>query len=136
MLYLSCCSQVVTTRRSFLYGGSTPFLTETLTDGQMTGNVDLDEVWVFSLPAFVWFKADYMPQNARSGHTCNVVGNRQMLSVGGLDPNDQQAGPSQDPLAQGLGVFDLTEMAWTSGYDANAASYQSPKVVKDWYNAK
>lgn len=60
-----------------------------------------------------------------------------MLSIGGLDPNDANLGStSKDPIAQGLQIFDLTEMRWTSGYDAGAAPYQSPKVVKDWYNAK
>ena len=60
-----------------------------------------------------------------------------MLSIGGIDPNDANLGViSKDPIAQGLQVFDLTDMKWTSTYNAGAAPYQSPKVVKDWYDAK
>jgi len=122
----------------FLYAGKLASLgAGNLTEQQVTDNTNLDEIWVLSLPAFVWFKADYAPRQTRWKHTCNVVGNRQMLSIGGIDPNDaNHVSISKDPIAQGLQVFDLTNMRWTSGYDAGAAPYQSPKVVKDWYNAK
>ena len=29
------------------------------------------------------------------------------------------------------GIFDLTEMVWKDSYDANAAAYETPKIVKD-----
>ena len=102
----------------------------------MDSNNALDEVWVLSLPAFAWFKANYTAQNSRWRHTCNVVGNRQMISVGGQNVNDGNSKiTSKDPFTQGFGVFDLTEMTWSSGYDAHAAAYKTPQVVKDWYDA-
>lgn len=58
-----------------------------------------------------------------------------MLSYGGID-----AGPeldfdnmTSDPWRQGLGVYDMTEMTWTNSYDVDAADYESPAVVRDWY---
>jgi hypothetical protein len=34
-----------------------------------------------------------------------------------------------------LTVCPVTEMVWSAGYNANADAYDSPKVVRDWYNA-
>lgn len=66
---------------------------------------------------------------------CQVVGNRQMLSVGGNNPLDANSETtSKDPMAQGLQIFDLSDMTWSSSYDAHAAPYTTPQVVKDWYN--
>jgi hypothetical protein len=39
-------------------------------------------------------------------------------------------GGSPDPWEQGLGIFDLTQLAWKSSYDANAAPYTTPSAVK------
>ena len=111
--------------------------TSELNAQQETANKALDEVWVLSVPAFVWFKANYTSQATRYKHTCHLVGNRQMLTIGGDDPNDRNNGTlSKDPARQGLQIFDLTEMMWTQGYNAGAAAYKSPQVVKDWYSKK
>lgn len=90
---------------------------------------------MLSVPAFVWFKANYTAQHPRVKPTCHVVGNRQLLSIGGANPNDVTYGKwSSDSLSQGLGIFDLTEMTWSSSYNANAAPYITPQIVKDWYS--
>ena len=60
-----------------------------------------------------------------------------MLSIGGFNPLDvNNEVKSIDPIPQGLQIFDLTEMTWSSKYDANAAPYTTPQVVKDWYQIK
>lgn len=70
-------------------------------------------------------------------YRCEVVGNRQMLSIGGRDPLDDGQGIlSPDPIKHGLQIFDLTEMKWSDRYDSNAAPYTTPQVVKDWYQKK
>lgn len=93
------------------------------------------EVYVLSLPGFVFFKASG-PSTARADHACVLVGRRQMLSVGGTDGYlgfpDSLLDP--DPWRNGLGVFDLTSMAWSARYDAGAAAYESPAVVREWYS--
>lgn len=59
-----------------------------------------------------------------------------MLSIGGRDPtvvyNDTT---SVDPFLQSLGIFDLTTLQWSDGYNADAEPYESPTVVKAWYAA-
>lgn len=60
-----------------------------------------------------------------------------MLSIWGLDPVDTNSKTfSKDSAAQGLQIFDLTDMAWKTEYDAKAGPYKTPQVVKDWYQQK
>lgn len=110
----------------FLYGGL------------MADNTVSDEVFVLSLPGFVFAKADNPgATTARADHACVAVGGgkRQMLSIGGTDASKgypaEFADP--DPWAQGLGVFDMTALRWTDGYTNDAAAYDTPEVVKQFY---
>ena len=109
---------------SFLYGGSS-----------FSTSATFDDVYVLSLPGFVFFKADG-PSTKRGGQACVTVGNRQMLSIGGTEGNlpfpDSLLKP--DPWKNGLGIFDLTAMKWTSSYNHQAPAYDSPQVVKQWYS--
>lgn len=43
-----------------------------------------------------------------------------------------------DPFPQGLGIFDLVDLAWSKDgkYDADAEDYRTPKIVEDWYQDK
>ncbi|KAF7504881.1 hypothetical protein GJ744_001602 [Endocarpon pusillum] len=105
------------------------------TTAQQQRNIELDEVFVLSLPGFVWMKADYTAANPRISHACNVA-QRQMIITGGLNPasrNMTDLYSSQDVWNHGIGVFDLTAMQWKDNYDANAEPYITPNVVKSWY---
>lgn len=98
-------------------------------------------MFVLTLPAFVWFKANYTAVASRQAHTCQLVGNRQLLTIGGTDPAVQEHYAiayenATDTFAQGLGIFDLTEMTWSDSYDAKAPAYKSPQVVTDYYRSK
>ena len=106
----------------FLYGGIS----------SQTGGSS-DEVFVLSLPGFVFFRAP--AGTPRGDHACALVGRRQMLSVGGIDGfrGSLASFRDPDPWAQGLGVFDLTRLEWSDGYDADAAPYESPAVVARFY---
>lgn len=123
---------------SFVYGGraNLDHFYRELSDEQKQADIAFDSVFVLSLPGFVWFKADYPSTHPRYLHTCNVIGNRQMVSIGGKNPQDWAGRITRDPLPQGLGIFDLTEMKWTDGFDPTAAPYKTPDVVKNWYNNK
>lgn len=122
----------------FMYGGQ-------VGNGQYDGsvasqkiNVGLDEVYILSLPSFVWFKANYTSSDPRIFHTCNIVGNRQMLSIGGLNPAAANLNATQnntDPFWEGMKVFDLTALQWTNYYNATAAPYLTPNVVASHYAA-
>ncbi|KAK7757518.1 hypothetical protein SLS62_000533 [Diatrype stigma] len=103
----------------------------------MTGFWD---VYVLSIPGFVWFKAEIDEETAggpRIQHGCALAGNRQMIVVGGLNPTMEldESRRDKDPWANGIGVFDISKLSWSSEYDAQAEPYESPDVVKRWYSA-
>ena len=101
------------------------------TNAQKTG------VHVLSLPSFTWFKANDTSAAPRSGHTCETTGDRQMISIGGYNatgwPNDMPW--NSDSSTYGIGVFDMTDLTWRDSYDAHAAQYSTPNVVRQWYAA-
>lgn len=67
------------------------------------------DVYVLSLPAFRWFKANATVNVRRSSHTCSVNGKRQMISIGGRPPSSRRAlGREPDPWSSGIGIFDMT----------------------------
>jgi hypothetical protein len=110
----------------FLYGGLT------------AGNTVSDEVFVLSLPGFFFAKADNPgTTTARADHACVAVGDgkRQMLSIGGTEAT--RGYPAEfadtDPWVQGLGVFDMTSLSWMDRYSSDAAAYDTPDVVKQFY---
>lgn len=111
-----------------MYGGS---VTASATHSEeQQNNIELAEVSILSIPSFKWYKADLKPTASRFRHTCNVVGRRQMVVVGGLAALNYKSMPT-DPWGQGLGIFDLTTLEWRSSYDASAEPYQSPNMIKD-----
>ena len=57
-----------------------------------------------------------------------------MVVVGGKQPWLNDSSQITDFWSQGLGIFDLSAMEWKDQYDAAAAPYVTPDVVKAWYN--
>lgn len=53
----------------FMYGGQIHENLGPLLPYQVKDNIDRDEIYVLSLPAFAWFRADYPAQNPRNLHT-------------------------------------------------------------------
>ena len=95
-----------------------------------------DEIWVLSLPAFTWQLLDSSHNTGRIGHTCHLVGNRQLLSLGGVDVSQVDAWASPDYQNwNGIGVYDLTAADWLAGLNATAEAYERPKTVQDYYNS-
>ncbi|KIX09321.1 uncharacterized protein Z518_00400 [Rhinocladiella mackenziei CBS 650.93] len=114
----------------FVYGGST----NTTFDLNNADDEGYLNVYALSLPAFQWFKSPSTTTVRRACHTCSVIGNRQMVSIGGRLPSSlQDLGVEQDPWPNGIGVFDMTEFAWVDHYDAAAEVYDSPDLVKQYY---
>jgi hypothetical protein len=100
--------------------------------------VDFDEVYILSLPAFRWFKAPYEARYGRHRQTCHVVGRRHLLSIGGLDAIETRLHygnlfDTPDPFPQGLGLFDMTSLNWTTYYNASAAPYEQSALVAEFY---
>lgn len=92
-------------------------------------------VYILSLPAFNWQKQNYTPEFGRYSHSCNVIGERQMVVVGGsvASTSSQLNQVPPDPWEQGLGIFDLTALEWSAGYNASAAAYITSDPVKSYY---
>lgn len=136
----------------FMYGG--------VVDESLEQTIELGAVYVLSLPAFHWTKYPNPFSFGRYVHSCEVVGNRQMvrliymlstfrmltlsqISIGGKIAAkgvglDDTWSSIPDPWDQGIGIFDLSELQWKESYDASAEPYVTPANIKEWYksNAK
>lgn len=98
-----------------------------------------DEVWILSLPDFVWTQAPIDKTDTdrrRTEMSCVLAGRRQMIVVGGLSARPDKAAYShKDPFPQGLGIFDLTKLEWKDTFDPGAEPYDSPDVIKSLYDS-
>ena len=122
----------------FPYGGQVGAVSLDGLSSLQNINAEFDEVYVLFLPSFVWFKANYTSSDPRIQYTCNIVGKRQMLSIGGLNPSAASLSAAYndtDPYWEGMKVFDLTNMQWTNYFNANAAPYVAPSAVAAHYAA-
>ena len=115
----------------FLYGGYNV--------NSLSGTIDMDVVYVLSLPSFVWYRQNFRPRFGRYRHTCNLVG-RQMIVVGGIvvdanlvtDDSEDSFPNVADPWSSGLGVFDVSDMEWRSEFDPDVAEYVTPEAVRSY----
>lgn len=60
-----------------------------------------------------------------------------MIVVGGLPSYTAPwnfEDPPADPWPQGLGILDLPSLSWSDHYDADTPAYDSPDIVKHFYN--
>ncbi|KAF2087703.1 hypothetical protein K490DRAFT_73631 [Saccharata proteae CBS 121410] len=113
----------------YLYGGINP------------NNLTMyDDMYALSLPSFTWAQVYGPGESPRWGHTCHLVGNRQLLTVGGtadsvvynIETANQTVNTSSlqcDWEYKGVAIFDLTTLKWGSAFDADAASYQVPDNI-------
>ncbi|KAK3402249.1 hypothetical protein B0T20DRAFT_370472, partial [Sordaria brevicollis] len=111
----------------FVFGG---------TDDTMA--TSYDDLYVLSLPGFVWFQAPERSVESRANAACAVIGNHQMLVVGGQDLSSglpETYWQIGDRFPQGLGIFNMTALSWVKDYTyhADAQPYKSHQVVEDWY---
>ena len=90
------------------------------------------DLWILSLPAFHWIKVD-LNTSGRYVHACALVGERQMISVGGLQQGEWT---EPDQWSQGIGVLDLPTLTWSDGYKSKAGAYDTPQIVKDYYKTR
>lgn len=59
----------------------------------------------------------------RALHTCEVIGESQMIVIGGDNPNATGYGDTKDPWSNNLGIFDLLSLSWTQAYNASRGPY-------------
>ena len=116
----------------YVFGGSTN-ATFDEKDATDTGYLD---VFVLSMPAFTWFKANAPSDVRRSNHFCQDLGGGQMLVIGGREPSYNGTLTGLDPWTSngnhGMHIFDMSAWTWTGSYSPNAR-YQRPTVVQQHY---
>lgn len=106
-----------------------------------------DTINILTLPAFTWVSVEYDSQTTRYGHSCNAVGGSQILTIGGADADPPQtsatadtyaqgAFTTPDPNAQGLAIFDMTNLTWSSQYTAGAPPYEQSDLIKQVYSGQ
>ena len=103
-----------------------------------------DEVYILSLPAFRWFRANYTSNSPRGQHTCHATKTNQMILIGGTNPLYSRiflgdgigAGEPRDPWDQGIAVFDMTALKFKDSYEAKAGPYEPPYAIQQYYNSR
>lgn len=71
----------------------------------------------------------YSGRANRFGHTCHIVGNRQMITVGGISRSNITS--DCDWESMGVAILDLTLMSWGSIFDSVAAPYQVNSMISE-----
>lgn len=95
--------------------------------GQASSTDLFDDIYVLSLPSFIWTKVyEASIPIPRYGHTCHLVGRRQMLTVGG---SGSTAFNSCDWETKGVAIYDMTDLVWGSEFDYYAPDYGVPALV-------
>ena len=94
------------------------------------------DIYILSLPAFTWYRAEKPSELRRRAMRCEVAGNSQMIVVGGsFFANDDKQ--RVDPWPNGMAVFDLLNLEWTDGkYDASAETYRRPSPIQKIYDQR
>ncbi|KAL0258908.1 hypothetical protein SLS55_006412 [Diplodia seriata] len=131
--HVHLCDDFTANSTCYLYGGIDPTNTT-------TGPILYDDIYILSLPSFTWTRV-FGGESPRWGHTCHLVGNRQMLTVGGTidafvyDVETQTqttinaSALTCDWETKGVAVLDMSTMKWGSVFDAYAAAYRVPDAV-------
>ncbi|PQE29945.1 cell wall anchored protein [Rutstroemia sp. NJR-2017a WRK4] len=92
--------------------------------GQDGLSASYDDIYVLSLPSFTWIKVyETTPGSPRYGHTCHLVGNRQLLTVGGTTGS---LSTSCDWESKGVAIYDMSTLQWGSNFYHDAESYSLP----------
>jgi len=90
-----------------------------------------DEVWVLSLPQFVWTQVATGTKPI-SGRACHLVGNRQMLAMGGNDEIAAKRGVLCARSNNYIVVFEMTTLKWSPLYVKEDKDYRVPRAVYEW----
>lgn len=126
----------LTVEQIFIYGGTGHTLSTNSVADNVEATIQAGLVYVLSLPSFHWERQHITPTQGRYRHSCNIVGQRQMVVVGGQPINETSAdnygSATVDPWPQGIGIFDLSKFDWSDSYDPDAAPYVTPQNIKDY----
>lgn len=98
--------------------------------GQDEAGTFFGEVWLLSLPSFIWIKVN-SSEPPRISHTCHLVGTRTMLTVGGIVDIRESQGQLEgcDFATEGIRGLDLSDLLWDGGFNATTPAYEVPDLL-------
>jgi hypothetical protein len=88
-----------------------------------------DDVWVLSLPQFVWTQV-FAGSRFNYGATCHVVGKKQMFLLG-CNRYKPIRSCNDTPI---VSLFDMSNLKWLRGFAFEESEYNVPKAVFEWIN--
>ncbi|KAL7627382.1 hypothetical protein AAE478_001575 [Parahypoxylon ruwenzoriense] len=90
-----------------------------------------DDVWILSLPSFMWMKVSSGTSgHARAGHQCVMPYPDQMITIGGRVSNKGQGLSCVDGTGRLLDVYNLTSGNWMESYDPESWNeYGVPEMI-------
>ncbi|KAI1775321.1 hypothetical protein F4818DRAFT_46543 [Hypoxylon cercidicola] len=89
-----------------------------------------DDVWILSLPSFMWMKVtSAVPGHGRAGHQCVMPYPDQMITIGGYPSGGGSQCLEGDP-PEFLQVYNLTAGHWMDSYDPESWNeYGVPEMI-------
>ncbi|XXG99294.1 hypothetical protein Hte_005631 [Hypoxylon texense] len=89
-----------------------------------------DDVWILSLPSFMWMKVTSgAPDHGRAGHQCVMPYPDQMIIIGGRPSGNPNLCLEGDP-PEFLQVYNLTAGRWQDSYDPESWNeYGVPEMI-------
>ncbi|KAI5838807.1 hypothetical protein DFP73DRAFT_563252 [Morchella snyderi] len=96
--------------------------------GGWDGVNNFDQVYVLSIPSFRWIKI-FEGKDERRSHTCHVVGNRQLMTVGGRRGRTLPGECDWQPNT--ISLFDMVTLDWVPEYKPNGTKWEVPKPISD-----
>ncbi|KAI1470454.1 uncharacterized protein F4812DRAFT_267096 [Daldinia caldariorum] len=91
-----------------------------------------NDVWILSLPSFMWMKVHSgKSSHGRAGHHCVMPYPDQMIVIGGRQANKGTSVPCLDGDPPGiLQVYNLTDNSWMEAYDPTSWNYYGvPQMI-------
>ena len=90
-------------------------------------NTFFDDVYVLSLPAFIWTKL-YQGSSPFYAHQCSRANSRMMIKSGGARSFKFDSLPCDDRVS-GISVLDISDGKWIDSYDSSPQDYLLPTQV-------
>ncbi|KAJ5314466.1 Major facilitator superfamily domain general substrate transporter [Penicillium atrosanguineum] len=85
-----------------------------------------DQTYVLTIPSFTWIKL-LEGISPRYGHTCHLVANSQMLTVGGIRYDSITKGCDWE--TKSVAILNLNNTQWGQVYDPDAGEYTLPSQI-------
>ncbi|CUS07973.1 unnamed protein product [Tuber aestivum] len=102
--------------------------------GGWDGSNKYDDVYILSLPSFQWINA-FPGNDEREAHTCHMVGNRMMITIGGYKAKLGLPGPC-DWEPNGVALFNMVNMTWSNIFNPSSEKYNISALISSRIGGK